>query len=69
MLDFEVWEIAQNMIEVHGPLASWRASLRAKYLIRLGDVDGCAAWKRVLKAIEAIQGTQSSGPARRILSA
>ena len=36
------------------------AAMRVDALIEAGDVDGVAAWKRVLRAIEEMQATEGT---------
>ncbi len=41
----------------HGEDASIHAAVRADAMLDKGDLDGYAVWKRILKAVEELQGT------------
>ncbi len=52
-------------------LASWascrqviHAARRADAMLEKGDLDGCAVWKRVLRAVEELQGMEPGSGAR-----
>ncbi|MCH8113678.1 MAG: hypothetical protein IH905_17270 [Proteobacteria bacterium] len=40
----------------HGPNAPIHAAMRADAMLEKGDLDGLAVWKRVLRAVEELQG-------------
>ena len=41
----------------HGEDASIEATMRADAMLEAGDLDGLATWKRILRAVEELQGT------------
>ncbi len=41
----------------HGPDAAIHAAMRANAMLDKGDLDGYAVWKRILRAVEELQGT------------
>ncbi len=48
---------ANNLLEHHGQDAPIHAAMRADAMLEKGDLDGYAMWKRILRLIEALQGT------------
>ncbi len=38
----------------HGPDAPIHAAMRADAMLDKGDLDGCAAWRRIVKAVEEL---------------
>ncbi len=55
--DLDIWRSAQVLVKRHGQDAPIHAAMRADAMIETGDLDGCAVWRRVLRAIEELQGT------------
>ena len=41
----------------HGEDAPLHAAMRADAMIEKGELDGYAVWKRILRAVEELQGT------------
>ena len=41
----------------HGGDAQTEAAMRADAMLERADLDGYAAWKRILRAVEELQGT------------
>ncbi len=41
----------------HGEDAPIHAAMRADAMLDCGDLDGLATWKRILRAVEKLQGT------------
>ncbi len=48
---------AAVLIKQHGEDAPIHAAMRADELLEAGDLDGCAVWKRILRAVGELQGT------------
>ena len=48
--------MANVLIKQHGPDAPIEAAMEADTMLDKGDLDGYAAWKRILKAVEQLQG-------------
>ncbi len=55
--DLDIYRSAQALVKRHGEDAPIHAAMRADELLEAGDLDGCAVWKRVLRAVEELQGT------------
>ena len=53
--DLDIYRAANELIEQHGKDAPIRAAMRHDELLERGDLDGCAVWKRILKAIDDLQ--------------
>ncbi len=55
--DFDIYRAANIIIERYGEKARLHAAMRADATLEAGDLDGYAVLKRILRAIEEIQGT------------
>ncbi len=44
-------------MKLHGEDAPIEAAMRADAMLEKGDLDGYAAWKRILRAVGELQGT------------
>ena len=55
--DLDIWRSANLLVKRHGQDAPIEAAMRADAMLEAGDLDGCAVWKRILKAVEELQGT------------
>jgi hypothetical protein len=53
--DLDIWRTAKILIDAHGENASLEAAQRADWAIRDGNPEAESVWKRVLKAVEALQ--------------
>ncbi len=49
---------ANVLIREHGEDAPIHAAMRADAMLEAGDLDGLAVWKRILRAVEELQGTE-----------
>ncbi len=49
--DLDIYRSAQALVKRHGEDAPIHAAMRADELLEAGDLDGCAVWKRVLRAV------------------
>ena len=54
--DLDIWQSANVLVKRHGQDAPIHAAMRADELLEVGDLDGLAVWKRVLRAVEELQG-------------
>ena len=54
--DLDIYRSAQVLMKQHGPDAPIQAAMRADAMLDKGDVEGCAVWKRILRAVEELQG-------------
>ncbi len=53
--DLDIYRSAQALIKQHGQDAPIEAAMRADAMLEAGDLDGCAVWKRILRAVEELQ--------------
>ncbi len=52
----EIYRAANILVKRHGDDAPIEAAMRADAMLESGDLEGLAVWKRILRAIEEIQG-------------
>ncbi len=52
--DLDIYRSAQTLVKQHGDDAPIHAAMRADAMLDKGDLDGCAVWKRVLRAVEEL---------------
>ncbi len=64
--EIDIWRTAQLLVKQHGNEATTHAAMRADELLDEGDLDGASVWRRILKAIEQIRDTGSSGPDKTV---
>ncbi len=57
----DVWRTAKLMIEQHGVEAPIEAALRADKMLDVGDLDGLAVWKSILKAVLELVNKKPDG--------
>ncbi len=55
--DLDIYRSAQVLVKQHGQVAPNHAAMRADAMLDKGDPDGYAVWRRVLRAVEELQGT------------
>ncbi len=55
--DIDIWRSARFLIKRYGEKARLHATKRADAMLEVGDPDALAVWKRVLRAVEELQGT------------
>ncbi len=53
--DLDIYRTANVLVREHGQDAPIHAAMRADELLEVGDLDGCAVWKRILRAVEELQ--------------
>ncbi len=53
--DLDIYRSAQVLVKQHGQDAPIQAAMRADTMLDKGDLDGCAVWKRILRAVEELQ--------------
>ena len=56
--DLDIYRSAQVLVKQHGADAPIHAAMRADALLEAGDLEGCAVFKRVLRAVEELQRTE-----------
>ncbi len=53
--DLDIYRSAQVLVTRHGQDAPIHAAMRADAMLDKGDLDGCAVWKRILRAVEELR--------------
>ncbi len=53
--DLDTYRAASVFIREHGEDAALEAAQRAAAMLEKGDMEGCAVWKRVVRAVEEIR--------------
>ncbi len=56
--DIDIYRSANLLVRQHGEDAPIHAAMRADALLEAGDLDGLATWKRILRAVEELQGAK-----------
>jgi hypothetical protein len=56
--DLDIWRSANLLVKQHGQDAPIEAAMKADAMLEAGDLDGAATWKRILRAIEELQGSE-----------
>ncbi len=56
--DLDIYRSANLLVKHHGTDAPIHAAMRADAMIEKGDLDGYAVWKRILRAVEELRGTE-----------
>ena len=59
--DIDLYRAAKLYVDQHGDLATFEAGMRADAMLEVGDMEGSATWRKVIKAIEVIQATEPDG--------
>ncbi len=54
--DLDIYRSANLLVKQHGQDAPSKAAMRANAMLEKGDLDGYAVWKRILRAVEELQG-------------
>ncbi len=54
--NLDIYRSAAVLVKRHGQDAPIHAAMRADAMLEKGDLDGGAVWKRILKAVEELQG-------------
>ena len=56
--DLDIYRSAQVLVKHHGEDAPIQAAMRADAMLDRADLDGYAVWRRILRAVEELQGTK-----------
>ncbi len=56
--DLDIYRCVNLLVKRHGQDAPIEAAMRADAMLDKGDLDGYAAWKRILRAVEELQGSE-----------
>ena len=62
--DLDIYRSATLLVKQHGPDTPIHAAMRADTMLEAGDLDGLAVWKRIVRAVEELQETDSAPGAR-----
>ncbi len=54
--NLDIYRSANLFVKHHGQDAPIHAAMRADAMLEKGDLDGYAVWKRILRAVEELQG-------------
>ncbi len=52
--DLDIYRSANVLVKQHGKDAPVHAAMRADAMLEKGDLDGCAVWRRILRAVEEL---------------
>jgi hypothetical protein len=55
MEEIDIWRTAKILVDAHGENAWLEAAQRADHCLEGGNLEGVAAWKRVLLAVNDLQ--------------
>ena len=61
--DLDVYRSANVLVKRHGTDTPIHAAMRADELLEAGDLDGCAVWKGILRAVEKLLSKDRPGGA------
>ena len=53
--EIDIWRSAKLLVDQHGDEAPIHAAMRTDELLDAGDLDGAAAWRQIIRAIEELQ--------------
>ncbi len=56
--DLDIYRAASVIIERYGEDAQTHSTKRASAMLDKGDLDAYAVWKRILRAVEELQGAE-----------
>ncbi len=62
--DLDVYRAANLLVKRHGQDTPIEAAMRADELLERADLDGYTVWKRILRAVGELQGTDPARGAR-----
>ena len=63
--DLDIYRSANILVKQHGQDAPIEAAMRADAMLEVGDLDGYAVWKRILRAVEELQRAEP-GPGAQV---
>ena len=55
--DLDILRAANILVQRHGADAAIEAARRADEMLEVGDMEGCAIWKRILSAVAELTRT------------
>ena len=53
--DLDIYRSANVLVKHHGQDAPIHAAMQADAMLEKGDLDGCAVWRRILRAVEKLR--------------
>ncbi len=56
--DFAIYSTANIIVKRYGEKARLHATKRATAMLKAGDLDSYAVWKRILRAVEELQAKE-----------
>ncbi len=56
--DLNIYRSANVLVKQHGEDAPVQVAMRADAMLEKGDLDGAATWRRILRAVEELQGSE-----------
>ncbi len=56
--NLDIYRSANLIVKHHGQDAPIHAAMKADAMLEKGDLDGVATWRRILRAVEELQGTE-----------
>ncbi len=62
--DIDILRSAQVLVKHHGENAPIHAAMRADELLKAGDLGGYTVWRRIIKAVEELQGVEPEAGVR-----
>ncbi len=62
--DLDIFRSTNALIMQHGEDAPIEAAMRADAMLKAGDLDGYAVWKRILRAVGELLGVEPGAGAR-----
>ena len=58
--NLDIYRSAQVLLKQHGEDAPIHAAMKADAMLDKGNLEGLAVWRRILRAVEELQGTESA---------
>jgi hypothetical protein len=55
MKEIDIWRTAKVLVDAHGDQAEFEATMRADHALSESNLDALRVWKRVVKAVQALQ--------------
>ena len=56
--DLDIYRSANLLVKQHGEDAPIHVAMRADAMLEAASLDGYAVWKRILRAVEELQGVE-----------
>ncbi len=56
--DLDIYRSANVLVKRHSEGAPIEAAMKADAMLESGDLDGYGVWRRILRAVEELQGTE-----------